>query len=47
LVVQFNINYCNEKLQQLFIEQTLRTEQEEYVTEVGGMMILAAIFFIY
>ncbi|KAF1378741.1 hypothetical protein PFLUV_G00193660 [Perca fluviatilis] len=27
---QFCINYCNEKLQQLFIELTLRSEQEEY-----------------
>lgn len=24
---QFCINYCNEKLQQLFIELTLKTEQ--------------------
>ena len=31
---QFIINYCNEKLQQLFIELTLKTEQEEYVREV-------------
>ncbi|XP_066926001.1 unconventional myosin-Ia-like isoform X2 [Clytia hemisphaerica] len=30
---QFIINYCNEKLQQLFIELTLKTEQEEYVKE--------------
>jgi myosin-1 len=30
---QFCINYCNEKLQQLFIELTLKTEQEEYVRE--------------
>ncbi len=30
---QFCINYCNEKLQQLFIELTLKTEQEEYVAE--------------
>lgn len=30
---QFLINYCNEKLQQLFIELTLRSEQEEYVKE--------------
>jgi len=31
---QFVINYCNEKLQQLFIEQTLKSEQEEYGKEV-------------
>ena len=30
---QFCINYCNEKLQQLFIELTLKTEQEEYRRE--------------
>ena len=30
---QFCINYCNEKLQQLFIELTLKTEQEEYMRE--------------
>lgn len=27
------INYCNEKLQQLFIELTLKSEQEEYRKE--------------
>ncbi|MEQ2191103.1 Unconventional myosin-Ib, partial [Xenoophorus captivus] len=32
---QFIINYCNEKLQQIFIELTLREEQEEYVREVS------------
>ncbi|OQR80341.1 myosin-IB-like [Tropilaelaps mercedesae] len=32
-VEQFCINYCNEKLQQLFIELTLRSEQEEYLNE--------------
>lgn len=31
---QFIINYCNEKLQQVFIELTLKSEQEEYVREV-------------
>lgn len=30
---QFIINHCNEKLQQIFIELTLRSEQEEYVRE--------------
>ncbi|CAL1271380.1 unnamed protein product [Larinioides sclopetarius] len=30
---QFCINYCNEKLQQLFIELTLKSEQEEYCKE--------------
>lgn len=30
---QFCINYCNEKLQQLFIELVLKQEQEEYYNE--------------
>lgn len=30
---QFCINFCNEKLQQLFIELTLKSEQEEYFKE--------------
>ncbi|XP_037673259.1 unconventional myosin-Ih [Choloepus didactylus] len=30
---QFCINYCNEKLQQLLIEKTLKAEQAEYETE--------------
>ncbi|XP_024942663.1 myosin-IB isoform X2 [Cephus cinctus] len=30
---QFCINFCNEKLQQLFIELTLKAEQEEYLRE--------------
>lgn len=30
---QFIINYCNEKLQQVFIEMTLKSEQDEYVLE--------------
>ncbi|XP_037794658.1 unconventional myosin IC-like isoform X1 [Penaeus monodon] len=30
---QFCINYCNEKLQQVFIELTLKSEQEEYKRE--------------
>uniref|UniRef100_A0A4W5MPI4 Myosin IH n=1 Tax=Hucho hucho TaxID=62062 RepID=A0A4W5MPI4_9TELE len=34
---QFCINYCNEKLQQLFIQLTLKSEQEEYeqITHIG------------
>ncbi len=31
--MQFCINWCNEKLQQYFIELTLKTEQEEYARE--------------
>ena len=30
---QLCINYVNEKLQQIFIELTLKAEQEEYVRE--------------
>jgi myosin-1 len=30
---QLCINYCNEKLQQLFIELVLKQEQEEYERE--------------
>ena len=30
---QMCINYCNEKLQQLFIELVLKQEQEEYTRE--------------
>ena len=30
---QLCINYCNEKLQQVFVELTLRAEQEEYSSE--------------
>jgi myosin I len=30
---QLMINYCNEKLHQLFIQLTLKSEQEEYASE--------------
>ena len=30
---QLCINYCNERLQQLFIELTLKAEQDEYAAE--------------
>ncbi|CAB1348678.1 unnamed protein product [Coregonus sp. 'balchen'] len=33
LAYKFCINYCNEKLQQLFIELTLKSEQDEYEAE--------------
>ena len=33
LVSQFCINFVNEKLQQIFIELTLKKEQEEYNSE--------------
>ena len=36
---QFCINYCNEKLQQLFIMLTLKSEQEEYLREGIEVMI--------
>ena len=29
------INYCNERLQQLFLELTLGSEQDEYIREVS------------
>lgn len=38
---QFCINYCNEKLQQLFIELTLKSEQEEY--EAEGIAVRATV----
>ena len=34
---QFIINYCNEKLQQIFIELTLKDEQDEYIREVSAI----------
>jgi len=33
---QMIINYCNEKLQQVFIELTLNSEQDEYIREVNS-----------
>lgn len=39
---QFIINYCNEKLQQVFIELTLKSEQDEYVREVRKVLPLLA-----
>lgn len=30
---QFCINYCNEKLQKLFLDLTLKSEQQEYLEE--------------
>ena len=29
----FDINFCNEKLQQVFIQLTLKSEQDEYKSE--------------
>ena len=40
---QFCINFCNEKLQQLFIELTLKQEQEEYKSEGITVSILLVI----
>lgn len=37
---QFCINYCNEKLQQLFIQLTLKSEQEEYEAEGIGVHVI-------
>ena len=37
---QFCINYVNEKLQQIFIELTLKSEQEEYQAEVYFNIVL-------
>ena len=36
---QFIINFCNEKLQQIFIELTLKEEQEEYIKEVQDCLL--------
>ena len=42
---QFCINFVNEKLQQIFIELTLRSEQEDYANEVGKFF--SNLFIIY
>lgn len=41
---QFCINYCNEKLQQLFIELTLKQEQEEYCREKIEVMSISLVY---
>ncbi|CDQ98677.1 unnamed protein product [Oncorhynchus mykiss] len=41
---QFCINYCNEKLQQLFIELTLKSEQDEYEAEGITVRLLSLCF---
>lgn len=43
---QFCINYCNEKLQQLFIQLTLKSEQEEYETEGIEVTAFILLFFL-
>lgn len=43
---QFIINYCNEKLQQIFIELTLKEEQEEYIKEVMADLLAMSLTFI-
>lgn len=40
---QFCINYCNEKLQQLFIQLTLKAEQEEYEAEGIEVTVIKSI----
>lgn len=40
LFEQFLINYCNEKLHQIYIDLTLKYEQEEYVKEVLRPILL-------
>ena len=40
---QFIINYCNEKLQQVFIELVLHQEQEEYIREVATTLVVLSI----
>ena len=41
---QFCINYCNEKLHELFIELTLKSEQEEYLEEEITVTYIQLIF---
>lgn len=41
---QLIINYCNEKLQQILIELTLKAEQEEYIKEVSQNSFFFLIF---
>ena len=36
---QFMINYCNEKLQQLFVDLTIGSEQQEYIIEVSRTVL--------
>ena len=33
---QFLINFCNEKIQQYFVQQILNSEQQIYLQEVSG-----------
>ena len=33
------INYCNEKLQQLFVDLTIGSEQQEYIIEVSRTVL--------
>lgn len=42
---QLCINYCNEKLHELFIELTLKSEQEEYVYE--GIDVIDSFYFLF
>lgn len=44
---QFCINYCNEKLQQLFIQLTLKSEQDEYEMEGIEVRLITLIFIPY
>ena len=33
------VNYCNEKLQQLFVDLTIGSEQQEYIIEVSRTVL--------